>query len=365
MGTCSICNTYRPGPGPTSGDIVTLNPGASGETCTVPTPVALPVNIARFTSPTTQSVVYNITIGTPGNSFTYTLTITGLGSLSPMATRTASPDGVSITFPRGPNGSTDEICGGSILTIPNGSVTQVLLAKGAPLNPASYVEGDTYIIYTNVCCFESTNGAYATFDRPLEGSVSTNLTNITPGATTCIGCQCIEPDAAGNFQVPQIQITAQTNVEGSDVGDAVFIICDEFDYNKHRKIPHNTCNTRYIRPNQVKQTKFNKCCPYMVSVLRGRGKTLYDRVLSIYNKLGEARIGVSFAVFYQNIVLYGMAKYILSKLLYGDFNIDYLLGKYNEQFLCDLKNSRFCAFTEFFESRTSPVRGYNKYFKYE
>ena len=60
-----------------------------------------------------------------------------------------------------------------------------------------------------------------------------------------------------------------------------------------------------------------------------------------------------------------MAKYIPARVLYGNFNMDYLLGKYNDKFLKDLGESRFCAFLEFFlDTTTSPVVGYDKYFKY-
>ncbi len=58
-----------------------------------------------------------------------------------------------------------------------------------------------------------------------------------------------------------------------------------------------------------------------------------------------------------------MIKYILSRLLYGKFNINYLLGKYNDKFLTKLSTSRFCYFMSFFESE--PYNHYNNYFLYD
>ena len=57
-----------------------------------------------------------------------------------------------------------------------------------------------------------------------------------------------------------------------------------------------------------------------------------------------------------------MVRYLLSRILYGNFNIKYVLGKYDNKFLTDLKNSRFEKFVDFFENPNSEVFGYNKYF---
>ena len=44
--------------------------------------------------------------------------------------------------------------------------------------------------------------------------------------------------------------------------------------------------------------------------------------------------------FYQNIFRYSMTKLILAKILYGDFNIHYLLGKYNDKFIKDFTEGK-------------------------
>ena len=63
-----------------------------------------------------------------------------------------------------------------------------------------------------------------------------------------------------------------------------------------------------------------------------------------------------------------MTRYILSRILYGKFCIDYLLEKYYKQFIKDLGRSRFCRFIEFFEDCTDPNNNfvvYEKYFLYD
>jgi hypothetical protein len=189
--------------------------------------------------------------------------------------------------------------------------------------------------------------------------------------TTCVGCQttvchdCQVTSTCGNTRVPIINLLAQTTIDGTDVGEADFVICDEFVYYKEEPLPPNSvCSVNYLKVDQLKETKFLRCCPFMVQVVKGQGRTFYDKVVSIYNKF-SVMIGVGFSTFYYNMILYGMIKYILARILYGNFNIHYLLGKYNKKFLHDLGNSRFCEFIEEFEDCNSPVFGYNKFFKYD
>ena len=96
----------------------------------------------------------------------------------------------------------------------------------------------------------------------------------------------------------------------------------------------------------------------IVSVLKGKGETAQDKVIYLAKKYN---IDNSYDL-YRNIVLYGMTKYILARILYGKFNIKYLLGKYNEKFLENLSHSRFCKFLEFFDL----YKDFNKrYFKWD
>lgn len=151
----------------------------------------------------------------------------------------------------------------------------------------------------------------------------------------------------------------QTLIDGSDMGNIMFLVQDEFTYN-NCSINESKCGVYYIKKNKLKETIFNKCYPEMVHILRGKGNTLFDKILYIYKKIN---ILESFKTFYANILHYGMLKYILSRLLYGNFNLGYLSRSSNDKFLEDLESSRFCNFIESFLDCNSPIYGYNKYFK--
>lgn len=60
----------------------------------------------------------------------------------------------------------------------------------------------------------------------------------------------------------------------------------------------------------------------------------------------------------ENLLGYSILRLGLARLLYGEFNLKYLLQSYTEQFFTDLANSKYCAFLEFFTSYPE----YDKYF---
>ncbi len=236
------------------------------------------------------------------------------------------------------------------VTNPGGRITvDFKLLKGNPKLNNLYVDQDTYHITLNSSCYEGVEVyMQSRFVRQPNGIISSNLSNTSS--------KLISYDYTTNQgNIPTIQLQAQTTIDGSDVGDAIFYIYDEFTYYNSKEIPDNTCQPR--QSNNIKQTIFRQCCPYMVSVVKGEGNTLWDKLQYLFENEDTGLPNVY--VFYQNMALYGMAKYIISRLLYGKFNINYLLGKYNEKFLMKLSTSRFCKFTEFFDEND-----YNEYFLY-
>jgi hypothetical protein len=184
-------------------------------------------------------------------------------------------------------------------------------------------------------------------------------------ATFLTNCSCLTAPNCGTISVPIISILGNTTPDLSDIGTVIFTICDEFLYYKEKPIHEDRCVIPYIKPCQVKQTKFLQCCPFIVSVLKGKGATAYEKAAYIYNKVGSAILGPSSYTFYLNLILYAMAVYILSRILYGHFNINYVLGKHYKKFLHDLGHSRFCAFLQVFLDCTSVVFKYNKFFKFD
>lgn len=157
------------------------------------------------------------------------------------------------------------------------------------------------------------------------------------------------------IRIPSITINSQYLLNGSDIGNSIFTIQDKHKYyHKTTKFkPNNTCDILYINEDKVKTTKFDLCYVKIVSVLGGIGATTYDKMVNIYE-------GSDFYQFQYNMIKYAMARFILSKILYGDFNVNYLLGKYYDQFLKDLNATRFCHFVELFTK--GELKNYNQYF---
>jgi hypothetical protein len=227
---------------------------------------------------------------------------------------------------------------------------------------------DTYVIPFNQEC-GGMPGLNVGFLRTLglvlttgdEGGIATNLIL----SNTIQQCDC-KQKRCDKVIVPIINIEGQTTISdhGGYLSDMKFTIQDEYSYYdycpKHVKNQHKHCKTLYYPFDKLKKTVFLEFNPKMQDVVKGKGKTLRDK-LSYYYNIHEVLIGVGFQTFYDRIVQYGMFKYILAKLLYGDFNIRYLCRNFNCQFFKDLKQSRFCGFVQAFKTPVNLI-GYDKYF---
>lgn len=163
------------------------------------------------------------------------------------------------------------------------------------------------------------------------------------------------------IEIPIILINGQTLIDGSNIGNVIFTIQDQYQY-YNNEIVDNKCAIYTINPVQLQTTIFDKCTINLALVIKGNGDNLYDKLQNIYN---TNTIDVPFEAFYSNIFLYAMLKYILSRLLYGNFDIDYLLNKYNKRFLKNLAKSRFCGFLPIFTKCVDNIciYNYNQYFK--
>lgn len=138
---------------------------------------------------------------------------------------------------------------------------------------------------------------------------------------------------------PEIFIISQYLIDWSDIGETTFEVKQ---INQHKK--------------------FTRSCPKIVSVLKGKGSTASDKMNYIYQKKNVNISGINFR---DNLVKYSMLKYFLCKILYGKWNIQFLLGKYHKKFIKDLQNSDFNTFVEFFINPESDVYDYVKYFLYD
>ena len=207
------------------------------------------------------------------------------------------------------------------------------------------------------------------------------------GGNNVMSQQVILPnnqDEEVRIEVPEIMITAQSDIFGNNLSDVLFEVIDNV---KHRsnfpktsrspvfnlpceKICKNTpvsgttvsrqCNECPLKPifidlDKAKYTNFSEY-PDLNSVLKGGGCNLKQKAESIIRHYG---LDIQTEQLMINLIEYGMGKYKLSRLLLGRFSIKYLLRRYNEKFFEKLSHSRYCRFLSKFDNSL----GYEKYFK--
>ena len=229
---------------------------------------------------------------------------------------------------------------------------EVKILKGSPFKECTYKIGDKYLILFGQ---PSNNNTETYFD--IHFSRSNRVVD---------GDSCKFPKQLSNLYfndtiVPSIDINFQSLIDGSDIGNTVFTIIDKVNYYNHKTtpiIPNYTCKTLYT--NDPKPTIFNKSCPLITNILKGKGNSAYEKIVYLMeNVVIDQNDAYDFALL---LVKYSMLKYILSRLMYGNFNINYVLNKYNKKFIKDLSNTRFCKFLYDFTNPNSDIFGFNKYF---
>ena len=295
----------------------------------------------------------NVTIG--DNIASYQLDINDKNEGS-----TSNTFNCAIGFPKGQN-STYLLDG---IPVPNATLNKVILNLPTK-SPHVYNAGDEYLI-------NMVNLDLKTF-QPCAQIIFTRYSNTTIDDSICDSKDCFCTSSCATTRVPIINILGQSMLSGEDTADMTFTIFDEFTYYDKKSIVNdnqNKCQLLRLKCSDLKETKFIKCCPWMVSVTKGQGSTLNEKLQYLIKKnLQPTDMGIN--QFLHNMIKYGMTRYILSRILYGKFNIDYLLEKYYKKFITDLGRSRFCRFLEFFENCTIspdfPVSfvGYEKYFLYD
>jgi len=227
----------------------------------------------------------------------------------------------------------------------------VILPEG--LKSSSYVPGDVYSFIGVSGVFYLPNYMHFTRSARIESNLA-------------LGSQIIINTLTNNLsnseiQIPSILIQSQTLIDAADIGDTTFKIIDNIEYYNKKAIiiPKHVCVIEKIDAIDAKITNFEKYCPKGVDVLRGKGYTAYEKVVYLFN---TNNLNIYLKDFASNLLEYAMLKYLLGRILYGKFNMKYILQKYNDKLLKDLSNSRFCHFVEFFTNPTSKVYGYNQYF---
>jgi hypothetical protein len=163
----------------------------------------------------------------------------------------------------------------------------------------------------------------------------------------------------GLVNVPTILMEACFNDQLTNVRLALFQIRDNTTYYEHRRLPlknncdrcdinEDICLIRGICPEDVKFTEL-KSDLNVTLVINAPGDSLYSKV----NNIGG---GVDFSL----MLVYAYLKLILSRILYGTFDLKYLTQSYNDLFFKYLAKSRFCNFINLFTQLN--ILDYNQYF---
>ena len=210
--------------------------------------------------------------------------------------------------------------------------------------------------------------------QQITGNSNSTQVTVTPSTISfnniCTSCRNIEINDNDQMQeIPVITVTLQSDIRGINMGEAAFNVydsvsyCTEYPCNKEQKCCKNVmeekttnfCPIVTIPWNKTKLTKYSQYPP-LQEVLRGKGCTLKEKATSIKDDPN-----LTLNQFILRLMTYGMLKYILARLITGEFNLKWLLYKNNREFFIKLENSRLCRFIEAFNS--PEIRGYNKYFK--
>ena len=207
---------------------------------------------------------------------------------------------------------------------------------------------------------DNTIKAYARAFRTKTPLLTTTPNDMIIGDT--ITSSDMNDEVEKKVKIPIIIIEGQTNVDATNLGDMKFTIRDKYCYYNHKSIIGTKCGKFYAK-GKLKETIFRKYGKdiSLDTVLKGKGHNALEKAQYLYKK--DKKLQSPFYEFYyNNLTLYAMVKYILSYLLYGNYDIKYVLGKYNDKFYKNLANSRFCHFIDFFVD--NKLISYNKYFKY-
>lgn len=165
-------------------------------------------------------------------------------------------------------------------------------------------------------------------------------------------------------RIPIIDIQGQTTMDGEYLSDMTFVIQDKYKYKCHENIINEksckdkSCKDHYSTPHKLKTTTFYKNNIPLQCVVKGKGKSLQDKVYNISTSINEP----NFQNFYERFILYGMLKYILIRLIYGEYDLNKMCRNYNKQFFKDLIHTRFCGFIEFFENPENGIIDFDRFY---
>jgi len=311
----------------------------------------LPLNINVQNDPEPGFVRYNIRFGDNQNGFTLLIRTNVLPGKIPgqLVGQHTSIPGISTDFLLPESGGDFSIDFTSGFN-PSRYIVVVNLGRALNINKCSYKNDDKYQF----------NFSTDLLKRPIMWVRFVRLQSVDKDDM----CPTIRSLTFNKLKestiIPLVEIDYQSLIDGSDIGNTIFTITDDVKYYRNKTtpiIPNHICET--LTTNNPKTTIFSKSCPLIVNVLKGIGKTAEEKMLYLYNNID---VNNDFYNFYNLLVKYSMLRYILSRIMYGDFNINYVLNNYNKKFLKDLRNTKFCHFVIEFTDPNRDIFGYEQYF---
>lgn len=160
--------------------------------------------------------------------------------------------------------------------------------------------------------------------------------------------------------IPTITVEAETAAQGQDFGSAFFTVLDNKKHSGTFNCKHRV--VKVIIPGGVVkgiESQFSQF-PQFNCIVKGKGCTLRQKFRSLIGCYG---LETTLENFTAHMALYMYSKYILSRLLYGDFSVDYLSSCLDTKFLHHLEKSEYSDFSVIFTDREIGLIGFGRYFK--
>jgi hypothetical protein len=119
--------------------------------------------------------------------------------------------------------------------------------------------------------------------------------------------------------------------------------------------------TKHSDESLEKQTyiRNNTTHPKLMTVIRGKGDTLLDKIRFI---IAKTKSTINVYDLYQRLISYAMLRYYLWFLIEDEWDISILWRKNTKQFFTALARSEYALFVNVFEEQI--IRGYDYYFVY-
>ena len=188
------------------------------------------------------------------------------------------------------------------------------------------------------------------------GTVSSSNTDVQPvpsGSTPVLSMQGKHYLFANNAEFsPTIRISSVSAGRCKNFGEMFTTVTNT------QKYTQDVYDKPVLTSPGVWETQFCQF-PQFNSVLKGKGYTLEQKFLSI---IEHYNLTTTLDAFTGQMALYAYTRFILSRFLFGDFDVCYLTQEYTREFFERLAESEFKEFVVVFGPDYG-LAGFDKYFK--